>query len=218
MTHLEAVKTLASERYLLGDMSELERHAFEDHYFDCAECAESVRTEALMTDAVRDGLLDAPEVAHVPRRARVRPSWRSSVALPWAAAATLAVIIGYQSFALKRAGQPLTSAVALAPVTVRSASRGQDAVVAMPRDGSAVTLAIDVGSATPRGDLQYELRRAGGSVVASGRVPAPLAGSPLLLLVPSSLLTPPGSYILVMRDSSNASLTVGDYRFTVEAR
>ena len=218
MTHLEAVNTLASERYVLGDMSELERHAFEEHYFNCEECAEGVRIEALMTDAARDGLLGAPKAANFARRAPVQPVWRSSVALPWATAATLAVIIGYQSFALKRAVQPLPGPVALAPVTVRPASRGQASVVVLPRDGSAVTLAIDVEGATPGGDLQYELRQAAGTAVASGRVPAPEAGSPLLLLIPSSLLTPSGRYILVVHGSSNASLTVGDYRFTVEAR
>jgi anti-sigma factor RsiW len=216
MTHLEAVNTLASERYLLGEMSEVERQTFEEHYFDCSECAEGVRIEAVMTDAVRDGLLDAPRVASFPQAAPVRRSWRWSVALPWAAAATLAVITGYQSFALKRA--VLTGPVALAPVTVRPASRGQDSVVVMPRDGSGVTLAIDLGGVTPGGELQYELLQAGGNAVAAGRVPAPQAGVPLLLLIPANLLTPSARYTLVMRDSSNASLTVGDYRFTVEAR
>jgi hypothetical protein len=51
MTHEDALETLASERYLLGDMSELERHLFEDHYFCCAECAADVRDGALMRDA-----------------------------------------------------------------------------------------------------------------------------------------------------------------------
>jgi hypothetical protein len=217
MTHLEAVDTLASERYLLGEMSELEQQAFEEHYFDCSECAEGVRVEALLTDAVRDGLLDAPRVTTFPRPAPVRRSWRWSVALPWAAAATLAVITGYQSLALKRV-QPLTGPIALAPATVRPASRGEDSVVVMPRDASGVTLAIDLGGATPGGELQYELLQAGGSAVAAGRVPAPQAGVPLLLLIPSNLLKSSARYTLVMRDSSNASLTLGDYRFTVVAR
>jgi len=51
MTHEDALETLASERYLLGDMSELERHLFEDHYFSCPDCAADVRDGALMRDA-----------------------------------------------------------------------------------------------------------------------------------------------------------------------
>ncbi len=44
MQHQQALATKASERYLLGEMSELERFAFEAHYFDCPSCADDVRT------------------------------------------------------------------------------------------------------------------------------------------------------------------------------
>ena len=37
MQHQQALATKASERYLLGEMSELERFDFEAHYFDCPE-------------------------------------------------------------------------------------------------------------------------------------------------------------------------------------
>ena len=43
MDHLKALATKASERYLLGEMSEPERFAFEEHYFQCGECAEDIR-------------------------------------------------------------------------------------------------------------------------------------------------------------------------------
>jgi len=53
MNHLQAVNTSAAERYLLEEMSELERHAFEDHYFSCADCAEDVRVGALMREGLK---------------------------------------------------------------------------------------------------------------------------------------------------------------------
>ena len=55
MTHEKAVQTGASERYLLEEMSELERHAFENHYFSCVECAEDVRTGGLLRDGCQGG-------------------------------------------------------------------------------------------------------------------------------------------------------------------
>ena len=58
MTHQQAVDTLASERYLLDEMSELERHAFEDHYFSCGECAEDVRAGAVMREGVQASTAD----------------------------------------------------------------------------------------------------------------------------------------------------------------
>lgn len=42
MKHEEAVSSLAVERYLLGEMREEERAAFEEHYLNCAECLEAI--------------------------------------------------------------------------------------------------------------------------------------------------------------------------------
>ncbi|HEX7681480.1 MAG TPA: zf-HC2 domain-containing protein [Thermoanaerobaculia bacterium] len=36
---------MAAERYVLGEMEPAERDAFEDHFFDCAECSSVVREE-----------------------------------------------------------------------------------------------------------------------------------------------------------------------------
>jgi hypothetical protein len=37
---------MATERYLLHEMNDAEREAFEQHYFDCILCAANVRDEA----------------------------------------------------------------------------------------------------------------------------------------------------------------------------
>ncbi len=42
MNHQEAENTKATERYLLREMTEQERLAFEDHYLNCAICLEAV--------------------------------------------------------------------------------------------------------------------------------------------------------------------------------
>ncbi len=43
--HRAAVESMAAERYVLGEMEPAERDAFEDHFFDCAECSSDVRDE-----------------------------------------------------------------------------------------------------------------------------------------------------------------------------
>ena len=43
MTHQQALDTMAAERYLLDEMTKLEKHAFEEHFFDCSDCATEVR-------------------------------------------------------------------------------------------------------------------------------------------------------------------------------
>src|SRR5262249_28456042 len=135
MDHNEAVSTLAAERYLLGEMTPAERDAFEAHYFDCVDCADDIRAGAMLRAGVRSGY--AATLA-MPERRSVLPG-RTSVIVPWAAAATFALIAGYETLRVPStatAGAP----VALAPVTLRSATRGQEVTVS-PGPGGLVTLA-----------------------------------------------------------------------------
>ena len=53
MEHSEATETMASARYLLGELSEEERNAFEEHFFGCSECARDVREGSAMIDSIR---------------------------------------------------------------------------------------------------------------------------------------------------------------------
>ena len=174
MDHVEAVKTLAIERYLLEEMTQEERDAFEEHYFSCAECAEDAREAAAMREGVRGGLARPARSAGAGERARVVPmrpaaaGWRSSVALPWAAAALLAVGLGYQTVAGPLSPRRQADSFALTPSTLRPASRGQEAVVPRAR-APFVTLAVDLGGAQFDRDIQYELARADGKTIASGR-------------------------------------------------
>ena len=44
MNHSEALKEMAAERYLLDELSPEARDAFEEHMFDCPDCALDVRS------------------------------------------------------------------------------------------------------------------------------------------------------------------------------
>lgn len=209
MTHEQAVSTFASERYLLEEMTGPERSTFEEHYFSCTECADDVRAAALMRDGVRAGLLEDHAGSNNVHDMRASAAWRQktegprrwyqSAAIPWAAAATLAVVAGYQTL-VTSPERTLSAPVALAPITLRPASRGQEPKIQMARDG-AVTLAVDLNSAVSGSEMPYAIRTAAGASVASGTVRTAQAGAPLLLLVPSSTLRTPGRYILAIADS-----------------
>jgi anti-sigma factor RsiW len=221
MDHVEAVKTLAIERYLLEEMPQEEREAFEEHFFSCAECAEDARHAATLRDAVRSGLAQVEGArVGVEERGRVLPlrparaGWRSSVALPWAAAALLAIGLGYQTVAGPLSARHQADSVALTPSTLRPASRGQEAVVS-PGPGGIVTLAVDLGGAQFDRDIRYELARADGKTIASGDAPLPSPGAPLLLMLPGSLLTGSESFVLTLHSTGAASLTPATYRFRV---
>ena len=231
MTHDEAVRTMAAERYQLGEMNELERDAFEAHYFECQECAEEVRVGALLNDGARAGWVAAAAapaatvspvatkaaataLPTAPLRVAPRvPRWYASPALPWGIAATLAMAIGYQS--LRPASPPPSSLQALSPVTLRATARGAEATVPVPRAG-VVTFALDV-DAQDASAVAYELQGANDRVVAQGQAPAPAGGAPLLLLVARDALLPPGVYRIVVRDAA-AGRDLGEYRFASVAQ
>src|SRR5262245_46960496 len=106
MDHQEAQATKATERYILGEMSEPERFDFESHYFECEECAEDVRAAHALARGVKavwteDPLPERPRAVvasgEAPRRGW--RSWLSPAALaPSAVAAALAIVAGYQAW------------------------------------------------------------------------------------------------------------------------
>lgn len=215
MDHQHAVQTLAAERYLLEEMPEAERDAFEAHYFDCAVCAESVRTGAVLADAARAGRI-APGTGGTPTATGThRPGWSIATFAPLAAAATLALVAGYQTFVtVPGLRRQLESPQALAPIAVPPVSRGEGAVVPLDQTGAPVVLTLDINSGALSSQLVYDLRTDSGDVVLSGRAPVPSQGTPLLLLLPGKSLTS-GQYAIVVRDSASPAQEVGTYRFIV---
>ena len=211
MTHEQAIATHSTERYLLGEMPELERHQFEQHYFDCIECAEDVRVGALM----REGARQVPST-RVARSAQSVRAWRPSVVLPWAAAATLAVAVGYQTLLVTPALRETTTARALTPVALRPASRGPAPVIHRPADGSPVLLAVDINAPVSSAGISYELRGPNGATEATGKAALPTGGQPLFLLLPSAAVSTPGEHTLHMIDAAHPEVEIGDYRFAVQ--
>jgi hypothetical protein len=140
----------------------------------------------------------------------------ASVVIPWTAAASLALVAGYQALVVQPSLKRSAGPIVLSPVTLRPASRGEEPVVFA--SGAVMTLAVDLGGAAIDGEIEYDIRRAGGDAIASDRARTPNDGSPLLLLVPASLFQPGEHYVLVLRNPRNAALTSADYRFTVGAR
>jgi hypothetical protein len=222
VTHQEAIDTLASERYLLDDMSGEDRLAFEDHFFSCEVCAGEVRSAAAMLEGAKSGFAGrstpARAVPMAPGGTAVTRNWYRSAALPWAAAATLACIAVYQSAwvvpSLRQDGSP----VALAPVTLHPASRGADAVVALDAGSRFVSLALDVNDPPRSAELSYDLATSDGRQIASGRAASPAPGAPLLLLLPASTLAVPMHYILSVHDGGSPARVLGEYRFVLSPR
>jgi hypothetical protein len=218
MTHQQALDGLASERYLLDEMTEVERFEFEAHYFDCAECAEDVRLgEVIRQEARRAGpAMAASTAAGRPAVVLTSPKWwrRPMVAAPWAAAATLALVAGYQSMVTVPGLRGAVAPQSIEPVMLRGATRGAATRVTIAQGQRFVALSADLLTPLQSSTLTYEILDANRTAVASGQATVPSSGAPLLLLIPVDELQQDGRYTLTLR-GADANAIIGEYEFEV---
>jgi hypothetical protein len=71
MDHREALETMASERYLLGELSPEARDAYEEHLFDCTECASDAMLGAAFIDRAKV-ILPTMQTSSAPARTSAR--------------------------------------------------------------------------------------------------------------------------------------------------
>jgi anti-sigma factor RsiW len=217
MTHEQALDGLASERYLLDEMTEDERFEFEAHFFDCIECAEDVkrgdmiRQEVRRAGSVRTSRADSGRPAVILTSAKW---WRKPmVAAPWAVAATLALVTGYQSLVTVPGLRGAVGPQSIEPVMLRGATRGATTTVSIASGQRFVVLSADLMNAPQSSALTYEILDSNRTAVASGPSAVPASGVPLMLLIPVAELQPAGRYSLVLRDTEKT--VIGEYEFEV---
>jgi hypothetical protein len=90
MEHNQAITSGVAESYVLGQLSAAEADAYEEHFFDCEECAEEVRLGMVVLDGGRKLVLEERKAKVVSIDAhRNRRAW-----LPAAVAALLVLGVG----------------------------------------------------------------------------------------------------------------------------
>ncbi len=186
MNHGEAVEQMAAERYLLNELSRDARDAFEEHAFDCPECALDLRAGTLFVNEAKVQLpeLVASQVeSERAKSSEKRSSWfsllRPAFAVP--AFAALLIVAGYQNLVTFPALRQAANEPRLAPVApLRSATRGTTHLtftadrihgVALPVD-----LVIEPGTA-PAASYSFDLRDPHGKLVWTGTSPATAQGT-----------------------------------------
>src|SRR5258708_16544462 len=56
MDHNDAIQLQAAVKYVLGELSQVQRDEYEEHYFDCAEGAVDINALATFADTTREVL------------------------------------------------------------------------------------------------------------------------------------------------------------------
>src|SRR5271169_1154985 len=99
MDHNEAIRLQAAVKYVLGELSPAQREGYEEHYFDCGECAVDIKALATFADTTREVLRRERESQLAKELAPARGGWlrwlQPVVVVP--AMAALLLIIAYQN-------------------------------------------------------------------------------------------------------------------------
>jgi len=100
MDHTAVVRDKMTERYLLNELDPATRDQFEEHYFDCSECARDISAGAQFVEHTKSVLAGDAEPLRIPvSRQPASRGWfgwlRPAFAAP--ALALLLAIVGYQN-------------------------------------------------------------------------------------------------------------------------
>src|SRR5215469_4153582 len=217
MDHAEAARKFAAEQYLLGEMNEAERQEFEEHFFSCSDCAESLEAGVALTANARAVFSEGNAFAGEHARERKRRwsfslGWGLAPALGgWAVAAVLAGVL------LLRAPMPVRQ-LTLAPALSVRAVRAEQALT-FSRQKGIIMFTVAHEWEEPYTAYEGELERAADQrVEIKGTTPAPGSGStPLSVSIrPEGLRT--GSYDFLLyglREGSAERTLVERISFTL---
>ena len=226
MDHSEAVQLKAVEKYALGELPTDVCEQFEEHYFDCAECASGVKALTTFVTASRM-VFEKEAVAIAPSRVQ-RPerqgwfSWlRPVVALP--AIAGLAALLLFQTTvtipALKQKPAPEAFAqVYESSYHLQGATRGENISSVAVRQNESFALDFDFTPAQNFQSYRGDLLDASGKVVLTFGLKGEAANKELHIVIPGDKVHP-GRYDLafVGQDGSKSS-EVQRLSFAVEFR
>jgi len=230
MNHSEAVKEMAAERYLLDELKPEVRDAFEEHMFDCPECAVDVRCGTSFIGEAKTQLHEigrgspAAKKISLPReRDKQWFEWlRPAFAVP--VMATLLVVVGYQNLVTLPAlhnslKQPRI--VQVAPLYGATRGGSRPSITADRVNGIALPIDLSLDSAAAgNASFSFELSDAQGKSVWMSSVPASAqdgsSDMQLSVIIPGSMLEG-GTYTLAISgiDSHGARNAIGRYVFDV---
>jgi len=223
MDHLEATARGATERYLLGLLDPAERDAFEEHFFDCLECAEEVRSTAAILAGARSLPDDAAhEIIDIARKRdptpastrASRPLWQRGRAFAGAlagiAAAACFTVAYQQLVTIPRLEDELRQAYSLQPVSSHflTVARSEAPVVRVGPNDRHVAVTLSRSWDKPFPTYRCELHDASGHVLLTETFPARSSADELELLIPVKNL-PAGLYMLVVQGVENVERGAG---------
>jgi hypothetical protein len=205
MNHSDAVAQMAAERYLLDELGPDARDEFEEHLFDCPECAMDVRAgdvflreaKAQLPALVADDEARVRGVRDGVKPAKTQKDWfawlRPAYLVP--AFAALLMVVGYQNFVTLPELSAAANGPRLTPLSsLRGPTRGSEHQMLTVTRKLGLALPVDLlpveMSATNFVSYSFTLTGPGGKVVWTSTLPAMKdENSQVSLQIPGKLLS-----------------------------
>src|SRR5438552_2117707 len=223
MDHTEAVRMQAIEKYILGELSPLHRAQFEEHYFDCADCALNLRAGVAFAAASRQYFAESTATQKTANA--LRTGWfdwlKPLVAVP--AFAVLVAVIAYQNAVSiprlqKEVGVQSATASTVAPwfSLVDASVHGSSGKLIEIQPHQSFYLFFDITSAPRRPDSVFllQVQDSSGKTLVTSTVSAERAQRSVVLPIPAGFHE--GDYKLLITDQAvGTSFPAGQLPFTV---
>jgi hypothetical protein len=206
MDHNQAVRLKATERYLLNELDTDELEQFEEHLFDCQECALDLRAAAMFLEQSKTILSEPVEsAARVAKPAPASPGWawlRPAFAVP--VLALLVVVVGYQSLVKIPALQQASTRPAILPyATITVATRSANTPVVHATQGQPFVLLVNIPAEARFSSYVVDLYDPAGRIQWSLPISAEAANDTVPVRIPA--LREPGNYALSVRGIGQSS-------------
>jgi hypothetical protein len=228
MDHTEALRLQAAEKYVLGELPDTLREEYEEHYFDCTECALDVKAAIAFVEAGREVFQENPESLLEKLDRWFAENWfrwfRPVVAVP--AFAVLLAVIGYQNLVslpkAKQAARSTAPQVLFSSYPLRGVNTaGEEGRTLSIRATEAFFLNFDFVPTRSFDNYIGQLEDAQGHVILQSKIAGANANQEAHLPIPARMLHP-GKYVLAFYGDPGGSGKVdprndaGRLPFTVE--
>lgn len=227
MDHSEAIEQMAAERYLLDELTPEAREAFEEHFFDCSDCALDLRAATAFVDEAKTQLPSLAKPTPFPARSKGNDSrsigdrwiawWRPVFVAP--AFAALLLAFGYQNLvtfpALRAsADQPSVFAVAAVPGAMRG--NALPVVEVSRKNGMAFPIDFTGAPQNPNfASYSLELFDPNQKRVWTGAAQAGEADQQIMLHIPGAMLRNGAYKLAVLDDDHGQHAAIKTYAFEV---
>jgi hypothetical protein len=200
MDHADAVRMNATERYLLKELDSTQLDQFEEHLFECQECALDVRAAAEFIEQSKNVLAPGPVPVPVPVPAPAPSHWlawlRPAIAVP--VMAGLLAVIGYQNLVVYPGMKQAATAAYLLPATsINIATRSANTPQVQAKVGEAFVLLLNLPAENRFSSYIADLYDPTGRIEWSVPISAEKANDTVPMRIPGQ--RSPGLYTVAIR-------------------